>query len=110
MLLNLHAIRESNFSAERDEIVAQYGPRKLILLGDQDILNIYANMHPEDLFEMPCTFNFRMHEACRDGMPAILHGNRNMHAESYTTYSHLYKVFRSFHIITGTHSEGAAGI
>ena len=109
-MMSLEAIRNFNFSAERDDIVAQHGPRNELRLGDQDILNVYASRHPERILQMPCIFNFRMHEACRQGMPVILHGNRDMFTDSHSTFSHLHKLFRNIHVIYSLHGADADNI
>lgn len=59
LMASLTAIRASNFTAERDDIIGRYSPRNLLPLGDQDVLNIYGHDHPKHIFLMPCIFNFR---------------------------------------------------
>lgn len=59
MMASLAAIRASNFTAERDEIIAHYSPLNQLPLGDQDVLNIYGHDHPDQIYVMPCIFNFR---------------------------------------------------
>jgi UDP-xylose:glucoside alpha-1,3-xylosyltransferase len=58
MMASLARMRASNFTADRDDIIAHWGPEYLPL-GDQDVLNIYGHKHPEAIYLMPCIFNFR---------------------------------------------------
>lgn len=59
MMASLAAVRTSNFTAERDAIIEHYSPLGQLPLGDQDVLNIYGHHHPEQIYVMPCMFNFR---------------------------------------------------
>jgi hypothetical protein len=58
-MASLAAVRASNFTAERDAIIKHYSPLGQLPLGDQDVLNIYGHHHPEQIYVMPCVFNFR---------------------------------------------------
>ena len=99
LMLSLEAVRASNFSAERDAIIALYQPLQQLPLGDQDVLNIYGAAHPEEIYKMPCIYNFRFDAGCYDGFPVILHGNRGIHISAHTTYNHLYTFFKSVHAV-----------
>lgn len=53
-----------------------------LTFGDQDIINIYFHFHPDQLYILPCEFNYRPDHctymsSCpiNDGIK-ILHGNR----------------------------------
>ena len=54
LMLSLERVRASNFTAERDELIAFYQPLQQLPLGDQDVLNAYGSRHPEQIFKMPC--------------------------------------------------------
>ena len=92
-LMNLNRIRISTFNKERDSIMELYGPEGKLILGDQDVLNIYGHAHPEQIYELPCTYNFRSDTGCYDGLPIIMHGNRALRANEKSPYSSLYRVF-----------------
>ena len=66
MLVSLAAVRTSNFSAERNAVIAHYGPRGLLEMGDQDVLNIIAHKHPYNFHVLPCSVNVRC--AMADGV------------------------------------------
>jgi UDP-xylose:glucoside alpha-1,3-xylosyltransferase len=100
LMLSLERVRASNFTAERDELIALYQPQQLLPLGDQDVLNAYGSRHPEEIFKMPCIYNFRFDAGCYDGFPVILHGNRGIHISLHTTYNHLYTLFKSVHVVS----------
>lgn len=59
LMASLEAVRASNFTAERDAIIGHYSPLGKLQLGDQDILNIYGHSVPDQIYVMPCVFNFR---------------------------------------------------
>lgn len=59
MLVSLAAVRESNFSAERNAVIAHYGPLGLLEMGDQDVLNIIAHKNPYNFHVLPCSVNVR---------------------------------------------------
>ncbi len=66
MMMDLASIRQSIFIAERDAILHEYSFKlDLILLGPQDVLNIYGAFHPEHVYEMPCVYNYRHYSGCR---------------------------------------------
>ena len=66
MMMDLARIRRSNFSAERDAILDKYSFKlDLIQLGPQDVLNIYGAFHPDEMYEMPCVYNYRHYSGCR---------------------------------------------
>ena len=65
LMLNLDRLRQSNFSAERDAYVEEYGRRRdQIRLGPQDVLNIYGHYHPDHIYVLSCNFNFRLNSGC----------------------------------------------
>ncbi len=59
LMARLASLRASNFSAERDAIIDHYQPLEQLPLGDQDVLNIWGHHHPDNIYLMPCIFNFR---------------------------------------------------
>ncbi|EIE21821.1 hypothetical protein COCSUDRAFT_56271 [Coccomyxa subellipsoidea C-169] len=93
MMASLAAIRASNFTAERDAIIANYLPLNQLPLGDQDVLNIYGHDHPDQIYVMPCIFNFRFDAGCQEGQPVVLHGNRALKNNPSSSYNHLYTFF-----------------
>jgi hypothetical protein len=93
LLLNLKRLRSSTFSRERDKIIRHFYPKGALPLGDQDVLNAYTHKHPDHVHVMPCIFNFRSDTACHTGLPAILHGNRNLKEDRNSSYSSLYRFF-----------------
>lgn len=68
LMASLAAVRASTFTVERDLIIDHYSPQGHLPLGDQDVLNIYGHYHPDQMYVMPCIFNFRC--AFRDITPA----------------------------------------
>lgn len=58
-MASLAAVRASTFTVERDAIIDYYSPQGHLPLGDQDVLNIYGHYHPDQMYVMPCIFNFR---------------------------------------------------
>ena len=92
-LMSLERIRNSAFNKERDDIVGVYEPQNKLPLGDQDVLNIYGHAHPEHFYELPCVYNVRYDTGCYEGLPVILHGNRQLRSSVSSPYSSLYRVF-----------------
>lgn len=78
-LMHLDRMRAINLYDSLMEIVR--GPMKehpsRFHTGDQDVLNTYFHDHPNEMFELPCEWNFRTDSAC-PFRPAILHGNRGV--------------------------------
>ena len=69
LLVDLARVRESNFSAERDDIIATWGKKGALPWGDQDVLNIYLNRHRDQAYVLPCKFNVRWaHLPSLDGL------------------------------------------
>ena len=59
LLADLARMRESAFSAERDDIIATWGARGALPGGDQDVLNLYLNRHEDQAHVLSCKFNVR---------------------------------------------------
>lgn len=95
LLLNLERLRGSSFSKERDRIIGHFYPKGALPLGDQDVLNAYAHKFPERVHVMPCVYNYRSDSGCYAGLPAILHGNRNLKEDTGSAYSSLYLLFKA---------------
>ncbi|KAK9918360.1 hypothetical protein WJX75_003496 [Coccomyxa subellipsoidea] len=93
LVVSLAAVRTSNFSAERDAVIAQYGPLGLLEMGDQDVLNIIAHKHPYNFHVLPCSVNVRSDARCPPGLPVLIHGNRSIMKDPATTFNHLYTFF-----------------
>jgi UDP-xylose:glucoside alpha-1,3-xylosyltransferase len=79
-LMNLTRMRKLKYEEKLQEIFWQYRPK--ITYYDQDIMNIYFHDNPDQLFELPCEYNFRTDFcltklACpaKDGLK-LIHGNR----------------------------------
>lgn len=100
LLMSLDRIRNSAFSMERDSIVEVYMPQGRLVLGDQDVLNVLGHLHPEIVYELPCTYNFREFLGCYDGLPVILHGNGGLRNNLNSPYSSLYRVFARINTLT----------
>ena len=93
LLMSLDRLRSSNFDRERDGILQVHLPQGNLLLGDQDVLNIYGHKHPEHMYDLSCTYNFRYSAGCYDGHPVIMHGNNNLRSDTTKTYGSLYRMF-----------------
>ena len=59
LLANLARMRNSTFSAERDDIIATWGAQGALPWGDQDVLNVYLNRHNDQAYVLSCKFNVR---------------------------------------------------
>lgn len=80
MLMNLKRMRQINWEKSLVPIYEKYNLR--IVFGDQDLINIYFNFNPGQLYLMPCEYNYRPDHCmytslCHapDGLK-IIHGNR----------------------------------
>lgn len=80
MLMNLTRMRERNFEAAIQPIYEKF--KSQLAWGDQDLLNIYFNFNPDELFELTCDYNYRPDHCMytsqcgiEDGVK-VLHGNR----------------------------------
>ena len=92
LLLSLERVRSADFSKERERIIEHHHPRGELPLGDQDVLNAYANRYPHAVHVLPCTMNLRRDSACYEGFPIILHGNMGIYNNNDTSYAYLYNV------------------
>ena len=90
LLLSLERVRATGFSKERDMIIRHHHPRKELLLGEQDVLNVYDYRHPQNIHILPCTMNQRSDSACYDGFAIVLHGNRGLSTDEKYPYAYLY--------------------
>ena len=57
MLMRLDMMRSLNWEAEMVQLVRQFGRKTSY--GDQDLINIYFNRHPDRLLVYPCIWNYR---------------------------------------------------
>ena len=62
MLADLARMRNNNFSADRDDIIATWGVKGALPWGDQDVLNVYLSGHRDQAYVLPCKFNVRCAE------------------------------------------------
>ncbi|CAN7988130.1 unnamed protein product, partial [Ixodes hexagonus] len=81
MPMNLTRMRDFGWMSKLEPLLRKYGRR--LQWGDQDIVNIVFNEHPDKLFVMPCNWNFRrdsceFHRTCWGQAPALLHANRRL--------------------------------
>lgn len=99
LLLNLKELRNSNFSDERDSIICDYGPdgKNVLVLGDQDVLNIYHTLQPEKIHILSCHYNYRHrgHNCGDAGFPIVFHG-AGAAKDSPNEFQHLYNFFGAF--------------
>jgi UDP-xylose:glucoside alpha-1,3-xylosyltransferase len=81
LLMDLKKMRESDWEKDIQELFIEN--HKKASYGDQDLLNIYLNTRPNNVYEMPCDYNFRTEhcEAATECQPVegikIFHANRN---------------------------------
>jgi UDP-xylose:glucoside alpha-1,3-xylosyltransferase len=85
MLMSLEGIRSlDTWSKELSAILYKYESK--FVWGDQDVLNVFFNHHPEKLLPLPCHWNYR-HDHCtasghcwESGVHGVslLHGNKGM--------------------------------
>lgn len=57
MLMDLKKMREINWEKEIQQIYVEY--RSKIPYGDQDLMNIYFNSRPNEVYDLPCDYNYR---------------------------------------------------
>jgi UDP-xylose:glucoside alpha-1,3-xylosyltransferase len=96
-LMNLTRMRSVNYQQELMDISRKY--EKQLMWVDQDIVNIYFERHPEQIFEMPCEFNFRWdycwkfagNTSCEapNGIK-ILHGSRQIFQRKRKIFGKIY--------------------
>lgn len=100
MLMNLKKMRLINWEQSLLPIYNQYHTN--LVWGDQDILNIYFHLHPDELNLLPCEFNYRPDHCIymslcevKDGIK-ILHGNRGyFHKDqNQPIFSQIYSAFQ----------------
>ena len=75
--------------AEFMQIASTY--KSQLALGDQDVLNIYGNRHPEKIFRLGCQYNRRTDSKCKIYSGGIMHGNR------FVFHSDLVQPFTEHH-------------
>ncbi|CAF1085840.1 unnamed protein product [Adineta ricciae] len=103
MLMNLTRMRQADMISKIMNIFDEF--RLNITWGDQCLLNIYFNYHPEQLYEFTCDWNYRpdhcIYEnncamAKKDGVK-ILHGCRGaFHNEKYDEFKAIYQVIQNW--------------
>ncbi|RUS75284.1 hypothetical protein EGW08_016950 [Elysia chlorotica] len=82
MLMDLDRLRQTSWLSDMQRLFHQY--RLSLPWGDQDLINIYFAFHPDQMFLMPCKWNYR-NDHCRytsncvsaerSGI-SVLHGSR----------------------------------
>ena len=103
MLMDLKKLRELDFTRK---IIAIYQEHKFnIAWGDQDLLNIYFNKHPDQIYVYPCEWNYRpdhcmyqnnCHSAIHNGV-YVLHGNRGVyHTKKHKAFKAVYDVIKDY--------------
>lgn len=77
--MNLENMRHQNWNEKLLTIFEEYQTHMAFC--DQDVMNIYSYLYPEELEWLPCSANFRADfclskEACKETNGLILHGSR----------------------------------
>ncbi|CRL07554.1 CLUMA_CG020519, isoform A [Clunio marinus] len=97
MLMDLTKMRSLKWEQEMLRLYEKY--RLNLVFGDQDLINIYFSQHPEQLFILPCAFNYRPDHCMyvsmcpvEDGIK-LLHGNRGYFhkTENQPIFNQLYE-------------------
>lgn len=102
MLMNLTRMREVEWELKLLPIYDQYNLN--LVFGDQDIINIYFFFHPDELFVLPCEYNYRP-DHCMYGVKScqtaddgikIIHGNRGYFhkPENQPIFSQIFLAFQ----------------
>lgn len=101
MLMNLTQMRAIKWEQQLLPIYEKYNLN--LVFGDQDIINIYFHFHPEQLFLLPCEYNYRPDHCmyisfCKSADKGIklIHGNRGYFhkAENQPIFSQIYNSFQ----------------
>ncbi|GFO27022.1 glucoside xylosyltransferase 1, partial [Plakobranchus ocellatus] len=82
MLMDLNRLRQTSWLSDMQRLFLQY--RLALPWGDQDLINIYFAFHPDQMYLMPCKWNYR-NDHCRyssncvsaeESGVSVLHGSR----------------------------------
>jgi len=78
-VVNITRCRQTEFANFLTWAPAAHAER--LILGDQDVLNIYFHSHRHEIFVLPCKWNRRIGSDCRSqedvsAVGGVLHGNR----------------------------------
>ena len=99
MLMKLDKMRQLKWERQITDIYETFNTR--IVFGDQDLINIYFSSNPQQLFLMPCEFNYRPDHCMFLMCPAkegikLIHGNRGyFHKEdNESIFILIYEAFR----------------
>lgn len=100
MLMNLERMRELKWEQQMLPIYQKYNFK--LVFGDQDIINIYFAYHPDQLYILPCEFNYRpdlcMYMSFCSAFNGIqlIHGNRGYFhkPEDQPIFSQFYDTFQ----------------
>ena len=101
MLMNLTRMRTLNWEKYVVDIYKMY--KDLLTWGDQDILNIYFGLHPNKVYLLPCSWNYRPDHClygnvCADAFDigvSILHGSRGVFLKQHIQPD-FYEIFEAF--------------
>lgn len=96
MLMNLERMRQLKWEQKMLPIYQKYNLK--LVFGDQDLINIYFAFHPEQLYILPCEFNYRpdhcmyMSFCPADSGIQLIHGNRGYFhkPEDQPVFSQIY--------------------
>lgn len=110
MLMNLTRMRQVKMIDEILEIFDEFHSN--ITWGDQCLLNIYFNYHPDRLYQIDCEWNYRpdhciyennCQTATKNGVQ-ILHGSRSaFHNEKYEEFKSIYRVIDQWNFDQNLH-------
>lgn len=100
MLMNLKKMRESKWHQQIPKIYGRYNLS--LVFGDQDIINIYFNFNPDQLYLLPCDVNYRPDFCMYTSMCPVnngikvIHGNRGYfhNPENQPIFSQIYNAIQ----------------
>ncbi|XP_028400441.1 glucoside xylosyltransferase 1-like isoform X2 [Dendronephthya gigantea] len=103
MLMDLRKLRDLKFTQNIIEIYREH--KYNIVWGDQDLLNIYFNKHPDRVYLYPCEWNYRpdhcmyqnnCQSVLRNGV-YVLHGNRGVfHNDKQKAFRTVYDAIKKY--------------
>lgn len=90
IFMNLSRMRENKFEEKIMAVMEEF-KNSGFRWGDQCLLNTYFKYHPQELYELPCGYNFRTDLCQKYSRPnltslKILHGNRGIFQNPYSTF------------------------
>lgn len=95
MLMNLKKMRENNWQKEMQQILAEYHSKALY--GDQDLINIYFNSRPNEVYDLPCDYNFRTDQCDKSSACATPEGIKIFQANRDVFFGSKNVIFRHIH-------------